>query len=446
MKAIGIDIGTTTISAVVVGVEHGTVERSYTIGNDCFIHTENLWEKIQDPEAVILKVEKLIGEIFDSYDDICSIGLTGQMHGILYLDKEGKHLSPLYTWQDGRGDIPCMDGKSICSILKEKCKIKAYTGYGLITHLYNSKKNLVPQGATSLCTIMDYLGMVLTGRKTPLMHSSNAASLGIYDVENNCFRKEIFEKMQEDPAIVPEVSEEFTVLGTYRNIPVGIALGDNQASFMGSVEDASNSILINVGTGGQISVLSDHYFVGKEIEARPFVRNQFLLVGSSLCGGRAYANLEKFYRAYGEAMGITEVDHYDVMNKLLKEYKDTENKLQVVTCFSGTRDEPLKRGSIQNIGIDNFTPGALTLGILEGMAEELFEMYTTMQEGTNRKQSKMIASGNGIRKNLFLQNIISKKFSMTLQMAEHQEEAAYGCAKSGMISAGITTLYETMGI
>lgn len=45
----------------------------------------------------------------------------------------------------------------------------------------------------SLCTVPDYLGMVLTGRKTSLLHLSNAASLGFFDTEKGCFlEKELF--------------------------------------------------------------------------------------------------------------------------------------------------------------------------------------------------------------------------------------------------------------
>ena len=44
---------------------------------------------------------------FARYPDIERIGVTGQMHGILYLDGEGNAVSPLYTWQDARGDAPC---------------------------------------------------------------------------------------------------------------------------------------------------------------------------------------------------------------------------------------------------------------------------------------------------------------------------------------------------
>ncbi len=460
MKALGLDIGTTTISAVVVGMEEREILKAYTIPNGSFIETDLPWEKIQDPDKIMQKALGLLEEILQEHQDIGVIGLTGQMHGIVYLDENGKHISPLYTWQDGRGNIPVEKilsedpvpedalseaGRSICGILEEEYGVKAHTGYGLVTHLYNCRNNLVPEGAAKVCTIMDYLGMRLTGRRTPLMHSSNAASLGLYDAKKNGFRADILQKAGADADILPEVTDDFISVGSYKGIPVSAAIGDNQASFLGSVENAADSVLVNMGTGGQISVLSDTYFTAKGIEARPFVKGHYLLAGSSLCGGRAYALLEHFFRSYAEVAGITGVDHYSVMGKILDEKNDGE-KLKVNTTFSGTREKPEKRGSIKNIGTENFTPKALIGGVLEGMAEELYKMYRKIEKGLAGPKTRMVASGNGIRKNRHLQEVMSEKFGMGLELAKREEEAAYGAAVSGMIAAGELTLKEAIGV
>lgn len=460
MKALGLDIGTTTISAVVVGMEEREILKAYTIPNGSFIETDLPWEKIQDPDKIMQKALGLLEEILQEHQDIGVIGLTGQMHGIVYLDENGKHISPLYTWQDGRGNIPVEKilsedpvpedalseaGRSICGILEEEYGVKAHTGYGLVTHLYNCRNNLVPEGAAKVCTIMDYLGMRLTGRRTPLMHSSNAASLGLYDAKKNGFRADILQKAGADADILPEVTDDFISVGSYKGIPVSAAIGDNQASFLGSVENAADSVLVNMGTGGQISVLSDTYFTAKGIEARPFVKGHYLLAGSSLCGGRAYALLEHFFRSYAEAAGLTGVDHYSVMGKILDEKNDGE-KLKVNTTFSGTREKPEKRGSIKNIGTENFTPKALIGGVLEGMAEELYKMYRKIEKGLAGPKTRMVASGNGIRKNRHLQEVMSEKFGMGLELAKREEEAAYGAAVSGMIAAGELTLKEAIGV
>ena len=436
MKAVGIDIGTTTISAVIVAEDSRSVEKSFTISNGSFIKTGRTWEKLQDPAIILKKSTGLLEDILKEYQDVGVIGLTGQMHGIIYTDHEGGHVSPLYTWQDGRGNQPCRDSRSVCRILEETYGIKLYTGYGMATHIYNSMTGLVPETAISLCTIADYLGMVLTGRKRPLLHAGNAAGLGIYDVRKHCFQKDVFDKLHLDCGILPEVTNEFPILGNYRGIPVCTATGDNQASFLGSVRDVQDSILVNMGTGGQVSVYSENYFAAEGVEPRPFIKDSYILCGSSLCGGRAYALLADFFKQSGKAMGVEDVDPYHMMELLLESKEEEQKKLKVDTRFSGTRECPGLRGSIGNIGTDNFTPGALTRGVLEGMADELYQMYLKMETGIADEKKIMIASGNGLRRNRHLQDIMARRFSMRLTLAEQTEEAAYGAALAGMIAAG----------
>ena len=70
MKIIGIDIGTTTISGVVVEVDerrHSTVIEARTIENGCFIPTEHEWERIQDAEQIVKKAQNLTDYFLDKY-------------------------------------------------------------------------------------------------------------------------------------------------------------------------------------------------------------------------------------------------------------------------------------------------------------------------------------------------------------------------------------------
>ena len=92
--------------------------------------------------------------------------------------------------------------------MRDKTGISAASGYGLITHLYNLRNGLVPRDAVSLCTVADYLGMVLTGRKYPLVHVSNAASLGFFDVRKGAFHIEAMKEMEIELSILPEITEE----------------------------------------------------------------------------------------------------------------------------------------------------------------------------------------------------------------------------------------------
>ena len=217
------------------------------------------------------------------------------------------------------------------------------------------------------------------------------------------------------------------------------AIGDNQASFLGSAGKEQNTLLINMGTGGQISVLSDQYFTADEIEARPFLESgTYLLAGSSLCGGKAYALLEHFFRSLVKAAAGQDEPLYQTMEQLARagkeanEGRSAKRKLQIETMFNGTRVHPEQTGSITNLSAENFTPEAFVYGVLEGMSRELYTMYQTIHAGTAIKIERMIGSGNGLRKNPVLCEIMEEMFGAELRMAEYEEEAATGAAVSSL--------------
>ena len=193
MKTAGIDIGTTTISGVVLEREENgqaKILEAKTVENGCFVETGNDWERIQYAKEIVERAVNLLDYFLEKYPHVERIGLTGQMHGIVYVDKEGNCVSPLYTWQDARGSIYDGDQIPLTEEIRERCQIHAASGYGLVTHIYNIRHNLVPDSALSFCTIMDYFGMYLTGRKKPLVHVSNAAGFGFFDSHKMCFEKE----------------------------------------------------------------------------------------------------------------------------------------------------------------------------------------------------------------------------------------------------------------
>ncbi len=413
MKAIGIDLGTTSICGVVIDTQTGQVVRSRTENSNAFIKTENSWEKIQDPEKII----NIATDILDDFitEDTVVIGVTGQMHGIVYTDHQGIAISPLYTWQDGRGNLPYNN-----TTYAEH--LSSHSGYGNVTHFYNCQNGLVPVEAKGFCTIHDYLVMRLCGLKSALVHISDAASFGCFNLEKEEYSC---------PCDVTVVND-YHIAGNYKGIPVSIAIGDNQASVFSSLAN-DEDILLNVGTGSQISVVSDRAVWGDGIETRPYFEGKYLIVGAALCGGRAYAVLKDFYKKI--ISYITDADDktiYDIMDKMLSESDET---LKVDTRFSGTRGNEGIRGSITGISTENFTPAALTDGLLRGMVEELFGMYCDM----DCKRNGLVGSGNGIRKNPYLIKVAENRFGASLKIPAHTEEAAYGAALFALISSGYFT-------
>lgn len=412
MQAIGIDLGTTSICGVIIDTVSGKVLNSKTVDSNAFIETENSWEKIQSPEKIIAIAKDILDEFIT--DDTAVIGVTGQMHGIVYTDKNGVAVSPLYTWQDGRGNLSYKD-TTYADYLKSN------SGYGNVTDFYNKVNGLIPSETVNYSTIHDYLVMHLCGLKKAKIHISDAASFGMFDLKTKKYNYECD----------IDVVSDYMIAGEYKGIPVSVAIGDNQASVFSSLAK-EDEILINMGTGSQISIISDEIIEKNGIETRPYFDNKYLIVGAALCGGRAFAVLKDFYKSFlSYAMDCDDKMVYAIMDKLMEEEKG--ESLLVDTRFSGTRADETIRGSISGISTENFTPYGLTAGVLEGMINELYEMYIDM----GVKRQGIVGSGNGIRKNKKLKDIAENKFLSQLKIPAHKEEAAYGAALFGTISSGI---------
>ena len=385
---VGIDIGTTTISALVYDTYNKTQLEAYTIPHNSYTVSDIFSE--QSVSVIMEKAEKLLYHILDTYDNVASIGITGQMHGITYVDGEGKAVSNLINWQDKRADMILDNGESTCQRIMRITGEGISTGYGIATHYYNMLTGNVPCNASGFVSIMDLFAMKICGLKKPIIHTSVAASFGLFDIKNGCFMTDKLSKLGIEESFLPSVTGKSLIIGKCREIPVSVPLGDNQASFLGSVCKTSDTILVNIGTGSQISTVGDYVETIKDTELRPFIEGKYLICGSALCGGFAYSMLEEFFRAYAVCIGLDNSSQYKIMNQLaLEAYERGDEGLKVNTCFSGKRSDPHLRGSVQNIGRENFTPSALILGVLRGMCNELYDLYASVPE----KRSCIVASG-----------------------------------------------------
>ena len=441
MRAMGIDLGTTTVSVIIMDTDSGEILGSKTIAHKAFVEGHRPEAKVQDADKLFGFVEDAVCELSEMYGKPDCIGLTGQMHGMLYVDADGNAAGPAVIWQDACGNLLMENGKSYAKTLQETGGAAA-SGYGLTSHFYLQKNNMIPENAVKMSTISDYVGMKLCGRKDPVIAKDMAASWGCFDLEKGVFLVEELEKIGVDASFLPELLKEHEIMGNTvgkvpNGIPVMVSLGDNQASVLGCVQDLCETVLVNIGTGSQVSVGTNQYYdCSGSIELRPCVEGTSILVGSGLCGGRAYAMLEQFYR------GVTGSEDalYGMMAAQAADFKEkygVENAWKIQTTFSGTRSNPDMRGSIQNIGVENFHPGAMTLGMIQGILEELHEMYEKMCEVSGKKARKLVGSGNGIRKNKLMQELAEELYGMKMEIPLYQEEAAYGAALYSMVAAGI---------
>lgn len=439
MSLLGIDIGTSSICGVAYSPQSQALV-SLTKANDSSISSSRSWEKTQDPAIIVRTVSTLLEALRSRCSDaVEGIGLTGQMHGILYVDAAGKAVSPLYTWQDDRGNLPHPNGPSYAAYLSERTGLPLSAGYGLVTHFYNQENGLVPPEAVKLCTVMDYVAMVLAGRTTPVTDESNAAGLGFFDLERRRFDRKALEKAGIRPSLLPEVVD-FTCpigayrIGTCRPIPVYPAIGDNQASFLGSVRNRKDTIHLTVGTSSQLSVYTDTYREVPSLDTRPLPGGGYILVGAGLCGGYSFTLLKNFFAdtiRFCTGEETTDDALYKRMTAVpFKE--EAEGDLWVETLFNGTRRHPDKRGKIENLSLSNLTPENLIRGFLRGISRELYDFYRLLPASVRKDKRQLAGSGNGLRKNPLLCRMLEKQFELPLHISDHPEEAALGACMGRM--------------
>ncbi len=420
---IGIDIGTTSISIAAINESREVID-SITANHDAFIPGDFPESRVQSPERIFEIVIIYLKLLIKKYGQPLAIGMTGQMHGILYVNSQGQSISPLYTWQDSSGNIR-INGKSSIEILHEN-GLKCSSGYGISTHFYLQRSGKIPYDAVKITTISDYIAMKICGNDAPILSSEMAAGLGCFDVMRREFMSDALKSAGVDVSFLPKNVKGYSIVGhTEAGVPVVCSMGDNQASFMGSVDKPENTLLLNIGTGSQISFMTPVYVESNsDIELRPY-GNAYILAGSALCGGRAYAMLEEFYRE------ISGHSCYDLMSRHAEDFLNSHDISQawdVDTRFQGTRSDPSITGNIRGITADNFCPGAFTVGVICGIIGELHGMYKKISLLTSRRADFIVGSGNALRRNKSMQRIAKKIFGIEVRLSDNGEEAARGAA------------------
>ncbi len=395
----------------------------------------------QDPEAVWQACLGLLRRLCASGDfdprAVRTLGLTGQMHGVLLVDSACRPCSNLVTWCDRRAEtLPAVVARAAWPVERTGCFLHA--GYGGATLAALAAAGAIPPRARAL-TIADYVASRLGGVvATDVTH---AASWGLFDLRRRRWDEELVARLGLPSGLLPGIRPDLAELGPLREdlglppqVTVRLPLGDNQASYIGACGFGGDALLLNLGTGGQVSLPVPAFATCAGLETRPLPFGGFLLVGASLCGGRAYAVLERFFRQTVEAFGgraPAPGELYGAMDRLAAA---AAGELSVDTRFAGTRLDPAARGRIDGIGIDTFTPGALARGVTRGMIRELAEMVPRDRRG---RCARVVVSGNAIRRNPLAMPFVGEAFGLPCIAADTPEEAAAGAAWAAARAAGL---------
>jgi sedoheptulokinase len=448
---LGIDLGTTSVTLLALEVPRGALLARQSFATprlDQPGDVEAFWS------LLVPHLRDLVQQLGPRVAGIVGVGVTGQQHGILgWHPGSATVRTPFFGWQDRRGEVTHPAGGTWVEEARRRvgdaprrtgCLLR--TGYGVVT-LFTLGPNW-PADCLAL-TLMDALVAFLTGEPART-EATCAASLGAWDLASGRWDRPTFDALGLSPSLFPEVVPAGTLLGGLRpeianvcglpsGLPVAVALGDNQASFLGSVRD-DGSVLVNIGTGGQVAATADRFVADGEIECRPYFDGRTLLVSAGQTGGAAFATLVGFFRALAP-----ERDWYTQLSHAAEGVSAGSDGLVCEPFFRGTRTEPGRRASFVGLSEANLTPGHLARAVLEGIARTLEMGRQRVVRLRERPSDRLVGAGNGLRANPLLARIVEQAFGQPLRFARHPEEAAVGAALSAAVGLGRFATFREAG-
>lgn len=436
---LAIDLGTSKICALLLDAGSGQSIHTASAVNDATT-TESGDRHEQCPLAMVKTAgavsRQCIEESGIASRAIRAVAITGQMHGVLLMNADGVPVTPLVTWRDGRTAGSFLEAMRarLPEGYAEQTGCRLCSGYGGATLAWWLSENLLPSGSTAL-TIADFLALELTG--IAATDATHAASWGLLNLAESEWDKTLLSALgistnnlpplrDRDPLLGPCRPEAAERFGLEAGTVVVLPVGDNQASVFGAAGGDPKATVVNLGTGGQVSIPASSVCVADGLETRPARGGGYLHVGASLCGGWAYAYLARFFQRVLRDLGEIDLPEEVVYGRMAELVSKTaETSLRVDTRFAGTRDDPARRGRVAGIDPGNLVPGELALAFLEGMVRELADFAHTSGAAL---EGEIIATGNAARRNPAVPRVIERFFGRPCRLGPAREEAALGAA------------------
>ena len=263
------DVGTGGTRAVLVN-EQGQLVASASCEHEPFRTPHPGWAE-QDPEdwwrAALVAIREVLAAVPGVRVD--AAGLTGQMHGAVMLDKDGKVLRPSLIWCDQRTGPQCDwlhaqfgEGEAGRKKLIELTANPALPNFTLTKLLWvkEHEPEIFSRIAHMLCP-KDYVRYRLTG--TYAMDVQEASGTLLLDVAHRRWSKEVarvagipeswLPELFESPEICAKISAEAAALtGLTAGTPVAAGAGDQGAGAVGMGILEPGSVSATIGTSGVV--------------------------------------------------------------------------------------------------------------------------------------------------------------------------------------------------
>lgn len=439
--AIGIDVGTTGTRAVALD-EHGVVVDART-SEHRLLTPKPQWTE-QEPAEWWAATREALGAVAascrDASGEIVGIGLTGQMHGSVFLDGDGEVIRPALLWNDQR------TGKQ-CEEITERVgpeRLVEITGNPALTGFQAPKvlwlRDEEPESFERVAHVLlpkDYVRYLLA--RELATDTADAAGTLFLDLRERDWSAEVldaldvpadwlppvFEGPEPTGALATEVAEE---LGLPPGIPIAAGGGDNAAAAIGTAVTSDGLMSSSIGTSGVLFAHADECAVDPSGRVHAFahsVPGRYCLLAVTLSAGGSL-------RWWRDLTGIG----YDELVAEAEAVPPGSEGLVFLPYLTGERTPHLDpRATGGFVGLTaRHTRGHMTRALMEGVLFSLRDGIEIMR-GLDVNPTQIRAIGGGASSELWLQ-LQADVYGAAVHRLAIEEGAAYGAGLLGHVAAG----------
>lgn len=451
---LGIDLGTSGTKTVLFD-QRGTVMASATVEYP-MDQPKNGWAE-QNPadwwNAAAATIRTVLSKSAVNPAEVVSLGISGQMHGMVMLDEQGEVLRPSIIWCDQRTQAECdeITERVGAKRLIEITANPALTGFTASKILW--VRNHQPEIYAKCRHILlpkDYVRYMLTGDYATEV--SDASGMQLLDVPNRCWSDEVLAALDIDKSMLAKVYESCEVTGhvskeaaaltglTEATLVVGGA-GDNAAAAVGTGVVEDGRAFTTIGTSGVVFAHTSKLSIDPKGRVHTFccaVPGAWHVMGVTQAAGLSLKwfrdNFCAAEKTAAEAMGV---DPYDLLNKEAAQSPIGAHKLLYAPYLMGERTPHLDadcRGMF--FGLSGMHQRRdLLRAVMEGVTYSLKDCLNVLA-GMGVAPAQMLACGGGGKSPLWRQ-MLADVFDCPVATTVSTEGPALGAAILAGVGAGL---------
>lgn len=451
---LGIDIGTSGTKTLAID-ESGKVLASSSAEYPCE-HPKPGWSE-QDPELWWTATKATVADVLHKAKlkphDVAGIGLSGQMHGSVFLDDAGAVIRPALLWNDQRTAAECAEIERRAGGREALIKLvanPALTGFTAPKLLW--LRNHEPRSWDRVRQVLlpkDYIRYRLTG--TFATEVSDASGTLLLDVARRSWSRELLSKLEIDPVLLPpcyesaEVSGRVSATGAHgTGLAEGTAVvgggGDQAAGAVGNGIVRPGAVSATMGTSGV--VFAHTHEVGFDPQGRLHrfchaVPGAWHVMGVVLAaGGSLQWFRNQLAKAEIEAAKKLGVDPYFLITDEAALAGPGAEGLFFLPYLTGERTphmNPDAKGAWVGLTVRHGRPH-LIRSVMEGAAYAMRDSLELIKEmGASIQQIRL--SGGGARNPLWRQ-IQADIYGQDVHTLESTEGPAFGVALLAQVGTG----------